>query len=135
MSYSPNKCLLHNTTLSLAPFRGKPDFRDGNQIRLDFLVNFVLISSINPDFEGRSRHFRTLCRPFAAKQTSQLQLTLTPLITGAGVGKSASCGLVRFGLFDFAKTGLGKYFKFCCLYFTSKLTNCVILCLAAAYRF
>ena len=130
MSYSPNKCLLYNTTLSLASFRGKRDFRVGNQNRLDFLVNFVLISSINPDFEGRSRHFRTLCRPFAAKQTSQLQLTLTPLIAGAGVGKSASCGL-----FDFAKTGLGKYFKFCCLYFTSKLTNCVILCLAAAYRF
>ena len=134
MSYSPNKCLLHNTTLSLFSFNLRVSLILGMG-RLNFLVNFVLISSINPDFEGRSRHFRTLCRPFAAKQTSQLQLTLTPLITGAGVGKSASCGLVRFGLFDFAKTGLGKYFKFCCLYFTSKLTNCVILCLAAAYRF
>lgn len=39
---------------------------------LDFLVNFVLISSINPDFEGSSQHFRTVCRPFAAKQTSHL---------------------------------------------------------------
>ncbi len=60
---------------------------------LDFLVNFVLISSINTDFEGSSQHFRTLCRPFAAKQTSQLHLTLTPLMTEASAGKSASVAL------------------------------------------
>ena len=104
--------------------------------RLDFLVNFVLVSSINPDFEGSTQHFRTLCRPFAAKQTSQLHHTLTPLMTEAGADKSASCGFIKCGLdLILQKLDWREYFKFCCLYSTSKLTNCVILCLAAAYRF